>query len=367
MAHRALGRLFLNTPNWTLGLPGGEYDGDEPDAFMPLAGMVSYMEGYARTIGAPVREGVGVTTLVARDDGFALETTEGPLRASNVVVATGAFQRPTSSPVRDALPPDVLQLDAPAYRNPAQLPDGAVLVVGNGQSGCQIAEELLHADRRVYFSVGSCRWYERRLHGHDVVHWLIETGLADETVDSLPSPATRLAGNPTASGNDGGHDCNPRTLAQDGAELLGRVEGCEHGGLQLGDGLAASLAAGDEFAAMIRSRVEELVERCRLDVPEDPPAEPPAAIPDPPRELDLRAAGISSVLWANGYRPDFSWIEPPVVDDFGWPVQRRGVAELPGLFFVGVNWLHKRKSALLFGVGEDAEHVAAQVANRRAR
>jgi putative flavoprotein involved in K+ transport len=354
----------LNTPNWTLGLPGGEYDGDEPDAFMALAGMVSYIEGYARTIRAPVREGVGVTKLVVRDDEFALDTTEGPLRATNVVVATGAFQRPTGSHVRDALPPDLLQLDASAYRNPDQLPDGAVLVVGNGQSGCQIAEELLRAGRRVYFSVGSCRWFERRIRGMDIVHWAIELGLMDETVDSLPSPAARLAGNPSASGNDGGHDCNPRTLAQDGAVLLGRIEGCRHRTLRLGDGLSESLAGGDEFAAMIRTRVEELVESRGLDAPEDPPAEPPAAIPEAPRELDLGAAGISSVVWANGYRPDFSWIDPPVVDDFGWPVQRRGVAEPPGLYFVGVNWLHKRKSALLFGVGEDAEHVAAQVAAR---
>jgi putative flavoprotein involved in K+ transport len=356
--------FYLNTPNWSLQLPGGEYHGDEPDAFMPLAGMRSYIDGYARAIAAPVREQVGVSRLEARDGELLLDTTEGPLRATNVVVATGAFQGPLRTRVRDALPADVMQVEATDYRNPEQLPDGAVLVVGNGQTGCQIGEELVRAGRRVYLSVGSCRWYERRLRGEDIVHWAIELGLSDETVDTLPSPAARLAGNPTVSGNDGGHDCSPRTLAREGVELLGRLEGCEHARLRLGGNLAEALAAGDEFQAMIRGRVEEHIAAHGLDAPEDPPAEQPAAVPEPPREVDLRASGIATVLWAGGYRPDLSWIEPPVADEFGWPRQRRGVSELPGLYFVGVNWLHKRKSALLFGVGEDAEHVASHLVSR---
>jgi putative flavoprotein involved in K+ transport len=356
--------FFLNTPNWTLALPGGEYAGPEPDSFAPRDGIVSYVEGYARAIEAPVREGVGVSALGGDDRGYVLETGEGRLEAANVVVATGAFQRPLRPPVADALPADLVQLRAAEYRNPQQLPDGSVLVVGSGQSGCQIVEELLQAGRRVYLAVGRCPWFPRRLRGHDLVHWAIEVGLMDETVDTLPSPAARLACNPALSGNDGGHDCNPRTLARNGAILVGRLEGCKHRKLLFGDGLGETLAAGDEFEAAFRRRVDEHIEREGLDAPEDPPADPPVAPAEPPRELDLRASGITSVVWASGYRPDFSWIEPPLTDDLGWPRQRRGVSDRAGLFFVGLHWLHKRKSALLFGVGEDAEHVVSQLVRR---
>ena len=356
--------FWLNTPNWTLALPGGEYDGDRPDGFMPLRGVVSYLEGYAGRIDAPVREGVAVTRLRATEDGFALQTSDGELDAANVVVATGAFQRPTVSPVRDALPGELLQLHSTAYRRPDALPGGAVLMVGSGQSGCQIAEELLQAGRRVYVAVGRCPWFPRRTRGHDLVHWLVELGMTDETVDTLPSPEARLACNPAVSGNDHGHDCNARTLGRDGAVLVGRLEGAEHGRLRLGDGLHEALAAGDEFEATYRRRVDEHIAAHGLDEPEDEPVAPPAAVPDPPRELDVRASGITSVIWANGYRPDFSWIEPSVVDELGWPKQRRGASDVPGLYFVGIHWLHKRKSALLFGVGEDAEHVVETLVAR---
>jgi putative flavoprotein involved in K+ transport len=356
--------FWLNTPNWTLALPGGEYDGDSPDGFMPLPGVVSYFEGYAGRIEAPVREGVGVTRLRAIGDGFALETSDGELEAANVVVATGAFQRPTASPVRDALPGELLQLHSTEYRRPDALPDGAVLVVGSGQSGCQIAEELLQAGRRVYVAVGRWPWFPRRTRGHDLVHWAIQVGLMDETVDTLPSPMARLACNPAVSGNDHGHDCNARTLARDGAVLVGRLEGAEHARLRLGDGLHEALAAGDEFEATYRRRVDEHIAAHGLDEPEDEPAAPPAVVPEPPRELDVHASGLTSVVWANGYRPNFSWIEPSVVDELGWPRQQRGAADVPGLYFVGIHWLHKRKSALLFGVGEDAEHVVETLVAR---
>jgi putative flavoprotein involved in K+ transport len=359
--------FYLNTPNWSLRLPGGEYDGDEPDAFSSRDEMVSYMDGYARTIGAPVREGVAVSRLRGGDGGFALETSEGPLAAQSVVVATGAFQKPTASPLGAALPAGVVQLHTSEYRNPGQLPEGAVLVIGSGQSGCQIAEELLQAGRRVYLSVGRCPWFPRRLYGHDITHWAIALGLSDDRVESLPSPAARLACNPTVSGNDGGHDCNPRTLATGGAVLLGRVERCEHDVAYAATGIDESLAAGDAFAEQLRTRVEEHIRANGLDMPEEAPAEPPSAVPDPPRTLDLRAAGLGTVLWANGFRPDLSWIDLPLADEQGWPRQRDGLTEYPGLAFVGVQWLRKRKSALLFGVGEDAELVAEQLPDRRVR
>jgi len=355
--------FYLNTPNWTLQLPGAEYAGDRPDDFLPLAGMVEYVEAYADAIGGPVREHVEVERLRPREGGFALETSSGAIDAARVVVATGAFQRPTTPPAGAGLAADVLQLHTSRYRNPESLPDGAVLIVGSGQSGCQIGDELLAAGRRVYLAVGRCTWFPRRLRGRDVLHWTIELGLMDDRVESLPSPAARLLCNPAVSGNDGGHDCNPRTLAAQGAVLLGRLEGGAGDRLTFGSGLHESLAAGDAFAAAIRTQVDEHVRANGLDEPADPPAEPPAPVADPAAELDLRREGIGTVLWASGFRPDLSWIELPLADAQGWPRQTDGLTEHAGLAFVGLQWLRKRKSALLFGVAEDAEVVASALAS----
>ena len=354
--------FYLNTPNWSLQLPGGEYAGDRPDDFMSLAGMIEYLEDYAGTIGAPVRAGVEVERLQRRGDGYLLDTSSGSLSASRVVVAAGAFQQPTTPPAGAAVPGDVLQLHTSRYRNPESLPEGAVLIVGSGQSGCQIADELLAAGRRVFLSVGRCPWFPRRLRGRDVVHWALEIGLMDDRVESLPSPEARLLCNPAVSGNDGGHDCNPRTLAAAGAVLVGRLEGCADGRARCRANLQESLAAADAFVEALRTRIDEHIGAGGLDVPEDPPPEPPAPVGEPPVELDFRAERIGTVLWANGFRPDLSWIDLPLADEQGWPRQSDGLTELPGLAFVGLQWLRKRKSALLLGVGEDAEQVVSALA-----
>lgn len=352
--------FYLNTPNWTLQLPGHEYVGPEPDAFNPLAGTIEYLENYARKVPAPVRTGMNVTTVRPRDAGGWVVTANGEeLEAANVVVATGAFQRPH---IPDVGAGDVFQLHAVDYRRPEQLPPGAVLVVGSGQTGCQIAEELLNAGRRVYLAVGNCPWFPRRYRGRDLMHWALAVGLMDQTVDTLPSPAARLACNPALSGNDGGHDCHPRTLAARGATLVGRVERIDGTGVSFAPGLDANLAKGDEFVANFRAKVDEYVVASGLDVPEEEeePLEP-APVSDGTLGLDLRERDVSTILWTTGYRPDFSWIAVPLDDGFGWPAQQRGVTAYHGLYFVGLNWMHKRKSALFVGVGEDAEHVVSHL------
>jgi putative flavoprotein involved in K+ transport len=354
----------LNTPNWFLQLPGGEYDGDDPDAFAPLAEVVEYLEGYARSFRAPVRENVEVTALRSADDGFLVETTGESLRATNVIVASGSFQQPRPRvPGADSAPVE-LQLTTSEYRRPEQLPEGAVLVVGSGQSGCQISDELLGAGRSVYLSAGNCAWFPRRHRGRDWVHWVVTAGILDDTVDSLPSPAARLACNPPISGNDGGHDCHPRWLAARGAVVVGRLEGVRDGAAHFAPGIEETLAAGDQFAYSVIARIDEYVATHGLDADEP---EPRDSLPSPIADvthLDLRGAGITTILWASGYRPDYSWIELEVADQFGWPVQERGASAHPGLYFVGVNWLHKRKSALFGGVGEDAEHVVSHLVAR---
>jgi len=356
--------FFLNTPRWTQRLPGFEYEGDDPDGFAPLVETIGDIEGYARSFAASVREGVTVTALRARDGGYALETSAGDLLASNVVLATGAFQRPTASAPGAESATVELQLHTSAYRSPAQLPDGGVLIVGSGQSGCQIADELLDAGRDVQLAVGRCPWLPRRYRGRDILRWLELTGVLDQTVADLPSPSARLACNPPVSGNDGGHDCHPRWLADRGARLTGRVARIEGSNVTVAPGLEESLAFGDAFVAEIERTIDEHIAREGLDAPEAGPARGPWPPVVETGELDLAAAGITTILWATGFGPDYSWVDLPLVDGDGWAVQERGVTEYPGLYVVGLNWLHKRKSALFCGVGEDAEHVARHLAAR---
>jgi putative flavoprotein involved in K+ transport len=353
--------FYLNTPNWTLQLPGFPYRGPEPDAFASLREMITYLERYAQSFDAPVRENTPVERV--RRDGarFLVETPAGRFSARNVIVAAGSYQRPTPTPLSRRLPPDVMSLHTSEYRRPGQLPEGAVAIVGSGQSGCQIAEELLAAGRQVYLFVSRCNWLPRRYRGRDVMFWIVETGLADQTSDMLPTPAARLGCNAPVSGNDGGHDCNARTLSGMGAILLGRLESVEGGVLRPARGVAESLAAGDEFVAVFRRMVDDLVAKRGMDVPDPEPAPGPIPVHEIDA-LDLRAAGVGAVIWANGFRPDHSWIEGVEIDAQGWPVQERGASSVPGLYFVGLHYLHKRKSALLLGVGEDAEHVAATLA-----
>jgi len=342
--------FYLNTPNWSLRLPGHEYDGDEPDAFLPRAAVVEYLQSYARD--APVQTCARVTALRRAGDRWRVELDGDAVEAANVIVATGAFGRPHRPDVGDA-PAGVLELNGNEYRSPEQLPDGAVLVVGSGQSGCQIADELLQSGREVYLAAGRCPWFPRRHRGRDMIHWAIEVGLMDETADKLPSPAARLACNPAISGNDGGHDCHARWLGGRGAVLAGRVHRIDGTRVTFGPGLDENLAWADEFAATVKRRIDE-----HLGVEPEPPEEPAAY-----RSVDeLDLAGVGAILWTTGFRPDFGWIEDVAVDEQRFPVQQRGAAPQPGLYFLGVNWMHKRKSALFLGVGEDAEHVVSQIA-----
>jgi len=352
--------FFLNTPNWAQRLPGFHYRGPDPDSFASLPEVIAYLDDYVASFSAPIRERVEVTRVRREGGAFLVETSDGAILADHVIVAAGAYQRPTPTPLLRALPREVLGLHSSDYRRPEQLPHGAVVVVGSGQSGCQIAEELLGAGRTVYLAVGRCPWLPRRYRGRDVIHWMVDMGLMDQEPDTLPGPDARLLCNHALSGTEGGHDCNPRTLAARGAIVTGRVEAVEGAKLRIGSGLAETLAAGDAFSREIRYKIDAFITTSRIAAPEPEPEEPNAALPEP-RELDLRAAGIGSVIWANGFRPDHSWIDGLEVDEQGFPVHRRGTTTVRGLYFVGLPWLHKRKSSLFLGVGEDAEHVVAHL------
>jgi putative flavoprotein involved in K+ transport len=351
----------LVTPNWSIQLPGRSYDGPDPDGFMQRDELVSWFEDYAEAVSAPVREGVEVHSIAGRDDGFALGTSAGELDASAVVLATGAYQKPHRPPAAATLPPDLFQIDVDQYRNEAQLPAGRVLVVGSGQSGCQITEELHEAGRDVVLACGKVAWAPRRIGGRDLVWWVVETGYVEGTVESLPAPAARLAGNIVTTGRGGGHDLHVRTLQRAGVTLAGRFLGASDGTARFADDLADSVAWGDErwlqFAQLVRGLADERgLEPVEL-------ADPESFQGRGLEELDLRDVG--AVVFTTGFRPDYrSWLPwPEAFDELGFPVHEDGASTVvPGLYFVGVHFLRKRKSSLLVGVGEDAALVAEAVA-----
>ncbi|HKE78512.1 MAG TPA: NAD(P)-binding domain-containing protein [Solirubrobacteraceae bacterium] len=357
----------LVTPNWSVRLPGHGYDGDDPDGYMARDEIVAYLERYAAAVGAPVREGVAVTAIDRAGDGaLALQTSEGAMESDAVVLASGAYQRPHRPAAAAALPPDLLQLDVEDYRNPDALPAGPVLIVGSGQSGCQIAEELHEAGRDVFVACGRTPWGSRRIGDRDLIWWALETGYLDAPVESLPDPRARLLGNILATGHDGGHDLHLRTLHAMGVTLLGHYLGADGRRARFAPDLAESVAWGDERHRQFMTLVRTLVAERGLTQPDVAEAAPLAC--DAPEELDL--AGFGAVIFATGFRPDYgTWVRfPEAFDDLGFPIQADGASTVvDGLFFVGVHFLRKRKSSLLLGVAEDAEIVARSVATRAAR
>ena len=357
----------LVTPNWTVQLPDHPYDGDDPDGYMPRDEILAFLERYAEAIGAPVREGVDVTAVrPASGGGLTLETSEGSIDAQTVVLATGAYQRPHRPEAAATLPPDLLQIDVEDYRNPDELPAGAVLVIGSGQSGCQIAEELHRAGRDVHLACGRAPWGPRRIGDRDLIWWAHQTGFLDQSVDDLPDPRARLAANVLATGQGGGHDLHLRTLQATGVTLLGHFLGAEDGRARFAPDLAETVAWGDERNLQLAGLVRKLVAERGLAPVELPPPAPFEA--DAPEELDLTAFG--AVVFATGFRPDHaSWVHcAGAFDELGYPIHEDGASTpVDGLYFIGVHFLRKRKSSILLGIGEDAAVVAGRLAIRAGR
>jgi putative flavoprotein involved in K+ transport len=357
--------LKFQFPNWSVELPEFAFPQTEPDAFASATEIVDFIDAYAAFVAPPIRCGVEVMRL-RRGDGsssFIAETAGGTIEAENVVVATGPYQR--------AVMPDLLrdhpvfQVHASRYQNPDQLPPGAVLVVGAGASGAQIAEELHRAGRRIFLSVGRHRRMPRRYRGHDLTWWFGALGLFQTTAEKRGPVQT----NPVITGAYGGHTVDFRRFAADGITLLGRVKAARDGAIEIAPGLAEDLVNGDASYLTFLEMLDAHVERRALNLPEDPAAR--AILSDPPcitaplQRLDLRAENVSAVIWATGYAVDFGWIDIPVLDVSGEPVHRNGISNVPGLYFLGLHWLSTRKSAFLSGVGDDAAVLADHIAARR--
>jgi putative flavoprotein involved in K+ transport len=358
----------LVLPSWTIRLPGGEYEGDDPDSFMTREQFATYIERYAQRINPPIRYSARVTSVEAEDGGYLVKTAAETFRASNVVMATGSFQQPKIPSFSAQLDRDIVQLHSSAYRNPQQLPPGAVLVVGSGQSGGQIAEELYQSGRRVYLSVGSAGRFPRRYRGRDTVWWAEAAGFFDRAVDKLPSPKAKFAGAPAVTGRDGGHTINLHQFARDGVVLLGHMRGGEDGRVVLAPDLKETLAKVDKAEADIVKMTDDFIEKAGLDAPEEVlPQLRDGYDAKVITDLDLKAAGITSVIWAMGYTFDYSLVKLPILDEDGYPRQVRGCTDYPGLYFVGLLWMYKFKSGNLLGVGEDAAFVASDIAARERR
>jgi len=356
--------LRFQFPNWSVKLPDFPFPHADPDGFCTSAEIVDFLTAYAEFVAAPVRCGVEVMRLRRDETGFVAETSDGTIAAANVVVATGPYQRAVIPPLLpQAL--DLFQVHASTYRAPDQLPPGAVLVVGSGASGAQIAEELLRAGRRVYLSVGHHRRMPRRYRGRDLIWWISTLGL-DQTPVEKRGPDKAL---PLITGAYGGHTIDFRDFAQQGVTLIGRLVAADNGVVEIAPDLADNLASGDRAYAGFLDLVDDHIARHRLDVPPDPQAR--AIRPDPPDllqplgRLDLREAGIGAVIWSTGYACDFSWIDLPVFDAHGEPRHRDGVTEVPGLYFIGLQWLSRMNSSFLSGVAQDAEWIARHISERR--
>lgn len=357
----------LLTPNWATWLPAWRYDGDDPHGFMGRDHVVAHLERYSESFAAPVRNGVEVESLTERDGGgFVLRTNVGEMTAGNVVVATGPFQAPRIPPWASNLGPSVAQIHSSAYRSPDSLAEGGILVVGAGPSGQQIAEDLIRAGRRTYLSVGRHRRVPRRYRGRDYYWWLELGGFYEKTAEDVPLASRRDSVAPALTGAGGGHDLDLRALHGRGVELLGRAVGVDDGRLAFETDLAATLATGDKAYSDFTGWVESRLHRFEGLYDE---AEPRQAFPDPPPprdRIELGAAGISTVVWATGFRLDFSrWIHLPVFDDTGFPMHQRGATDIPGLYFLGLSWLHRLRSPFIRGAEEDARHIANLVARRQ--
>ncbi len=357
--HQRWDSFTLVTPNWQCRLPDFPYDGEDPEGFMGRADVVAYLQRFAERVRPDLREGVTVRRLWQQEGGYRLETSDGELRCRQVVVATGGYHQPRRHPMAERLPASLLQIDARDYRHPDQFSPGPVLVVGSGQSGCQIAEDLFLAGRRVHLSVGSAPRSPRRYRGKDVVDWLDRMGYYTMPIDQHPDPrAVRAKTNHYLTGRDGGREIDLRRRALEGMQLHGRLEHLEPGRIRFAPDLATSLDHADGVYARIRASIDAYIAREGIEAPEDPAYAPCWHPPgnDPP--LDLQLEPLAAVIWCTGYRSDFGWIEVPVFDGAGRPFHERGITRVSGLYFLGLPWLHTWGSGRFCGIADDAEHLA---------
>lgn len=369
--HERWDAFTLVTPNWQCDLPGLPYDGDDPRGFMTGFETVAWLERFAEKVKAPVKEGVTVSQIQQGEDGlYQIATTAGDFTADQVVVTSGGYHVPVIPKMAERLPESIEQVHSAQYKNAKQLPEGAVLVVGSGQSGAQIAEDLHLAGKKVYLATGNAPRVARFYRGKDVVEWLDDMGYYRMSVQDHPlGENVRNNTNHYVTGRDGGRDIDLRQFALEGMELYGQMTDFQDGNLVFMDNLNANLQKADDTYNNINNRIDAWIEKQGIETEEGPSRyEPVWSLAQERTHLDLAASGITSIIWCIGFKPDFSWLDAPVFNGQGHPKHLRGVTSQPGLYFLGLPWLHTWGSGRFSGVKQDADYLCQTIlAYRKSR
>ncbi len=353
----------LVTPNWQCQLPDHPYDGDDPYGFMKRDEILGYLERFTKKFTPPVKEGVAVTHMYPHSTGaYHVETSAGAYACNQLVVATGGYLSPIIPRMAEKIPATVQQVHSAQYRNPQQLTEGSVLVVGSGQSGAQIAEDLHLAGRKVFLATGNAPRVARQYRGKDVVEWLNEMQYYETSVDQHPlREGVRDNTNHYVTGRDGGHEIDLRQFAKEGMELFGSMIDFDDGQLQFKANLASNLDAADDVYRNINSRIDNYIDTHKIDAPAGYRYEPVWQPESERLSLSLADSGITSIVWCIGFRPDFEWLDVPVFNGKGHPIHQRGVTSQDGVYFVGLPWLHTWGSGRFSGVARDAKYLAERI------
>ncbi len=362
--NRSWDSFTLVTPNWAFRMPGPEYDGADRDGFMPRNKVLEFFDDYIKRFKLPVKYNTHVISIgLADQEDYLVQTNENTYMAKNVVVATGFFQQPKIPVFADNICPDIHQLHSSGYRNPESVPEGAVLVVGSGQSGSQITEELYRAGRKVFLCTGTAGRAPRRYRGKDIIEWLENIGFFNLTPEQLPPGMGKFSGIPHLSGTKGGHTINLHQFARDGVTLLGHLRGAKNNKIFLIPDLHKNLEIADQFELNATNMIDGFIQKNGFDAPAEALPQFRDGYEQPIiEEIDLKKEGINTMIWARGYSFDYSLVKLPVFDQDGFPIQSGGVTNYPGLYFVGIPWMPSEKSGSLFGVGESARHIASCIA-----
>jgi putative flavoprotein involved in K+ transport len=358
----------LVTPNWQCKLPGYHYPGDDPNGFMQKDEIVKYIEHYAKSFDPPVKEGVEVSKVrkSRSQDVFELTTSIGDYTADQVVIAAGSYHIPKLPKIAERLPEHIVQIHSSEYKNPQSLPGKSVLVVGTGQSGCQIAEDLHLAGKKVHLCVGSAPRSPRRYRGKDVVDWLDQMGYYDLSIDEHPQKEkARSNTNHYVTGRDGGREIDLRKFSLEGMQLYGRLKTISSSHLEFWDDLKQNLDRADAVANNIKKSIDAFLEKNQIEAPTEPTYKPVWEPEEAVLKLDYEKANIGAVVWSTGYQPDFGWIEIPVFDGKGYPGHDRGVTGVQGLYFLGLPWLYTWGSGRFSGIARDATYLADYITARK--
>jgi len=352
----------LVTPNLAFNIPGADLSDKDPNSFMTLEDVITFFEDYIEHYNLPVKYNSNVISVEpSGEEGYLIYTAEKKYFANNVVIATGLYQKPRI-PLAMDIPSEIFQIHSSQYRNPESIPEGAVLIIGSAQSGCQIAEELNEYGIKIFLSTSKAGRAQRRYRGKDIIDWLNTIGFFNLTFDQLPPGTPKFYGIPHLSGKRGGHTINLHQFARDGITLLGRLRGIRGTRVSIAPDLTENLEFADQFDSHALNEIDAYIQANKLDLPAEKVPVLRDGFSQPIiEELDLKTSGIKTIIWANGYSFDYSFVKVPVRDRDGYPIQTSGVTNYKGLSFVGLPWMPTEKSGFLLGVGDHARYVAGHI------